>query len=218
MDYNKLKQSIGTFAAQMVTSGMTVGLGTGTTAHAFIKALIERYNNEKLEIECVATSINSENLAKSGGLPLLYDPLSIDCTFDGADWITPKKLVVKGLGGALLREKIVAFASKKLVLMVDHRKITQTLAGKLLPIEIIPFAFSATIQHIEKLGCSGKLRDNFTTDNHNLIFDVQIPSHIPIEELDRQISSIPGVVETGLFKGFSPTVVVGNEDGSIGTI
>ncbi len=223
MEFEEIKEKVGIKAASLIKPQTTIGLGSGSTAKAFIKAVIRRHIDENITIRCVPTSVETENLARQGRLPLLTDfsrPMSIDTTFDGADWIDNSKRVIKGYGGALLREKIVASASKQLVLMIDERKLCPTLTGKLLPIEIVSFGFATTIHHIERLGGKGTLRTKldktlYYTDNHNLIFDIEIPADIEIDSWNQRIRLIPGVVETGLFIGFNPTVIVGYSNGSV---
>ena len=147
------KKIAGYKAADLVENGMIVGLGTGSTAAFFIERLIERYKHG-LQVEVVATSIQSENLAKSGGLTVLdvNDLSFIDVTVDGADEVDKNKQMIKGGGGALLREKIIASMSEEMIVVVDESKCVEKLGKFPLPVEIVSFAYRSTIDRFEKLG------------------------------------------------------------------
>ena len=207
-------------AAELIESGMLVGLGTGSTAAFFISFLAKRYR-EGLNISCIATSTQSAEQAKKEGLPLysIDDMQSIDITVDGADEIDSQKRMIKGAGGALVREKIIASSSREMIVIVDERKVVKQLGGIPLPVEIIPFAHKATISKLEALGYSGKLRMGlsgtvYTTDNNNYIYDIPLKSsHHSLEEMDFMIQSIPGVVDTGFFFNLAGRVIVGYFDG-----
>ncbi len=165
------KKSAGYAAATFVKEGMIVGLGTGSTATFFIDGLIDRCR-EGLKIQAVATSERSENKARTGHIPLIdINTLSfIDLTVDGADEIDHDKRMIKGGGGALLREKMIASMSHETVIVVDEHKLVRQLGKFPLPVEIVPFAYVATIHRIENLGYSGQFRVNaagelYITDN-----------------------------------------------------
>lgn len=216
------KKAAGYAAADFVKDGMIVGLGSGTTAAFFIERLIE-YCKEGLSIMAVATSSKSEALARNGGIPQIdINSLSaIDLTIDGADEIDKNKCMIKGGGGALLREKIVASMSKEMVVIVDEHKLVDHLGRFPLPIEIVPFAYPATIHRINQLGHSGKLRvdasgEYFVTDNHNYIYDIHFNEsiHDP-EELHHRLREIVGVVESGLFIHLAGPIVIGHKDGKV---
>ena len=199
-------------AALLVEDGMTVGLGTGSTAAYFIDALRKRHA-EGLKIQVVASSKLSEELARN--LPLLDISTlkSIDLYVDGADEIDPKKQMIKGAGGALLREKILAHMCREMTVIVDETKLVSKLGTRPLPVEIIPFGLQATLHHLHLLGYRGKLRDKLT-DNNNYIFDVQLsPSDTLRADHDR-ICSIPGVIETGFFENQAGRVIIGFKDGT----
>ena len=224
MQQSEIKKRIGEKAAMLVKNGMTIGLGTGTTAAAFIQSLAERNRLESLNITCVATSIESEELALSLGLHCVsIDSVDeIDVTFDGADEVDEKKRLIKGAGGALLREKILANASGKLVVMVDEQKLVKYLGKAKLPVEVTPFGHRFTKANLVALGYTKiELRQNsdgstFVTDNHNFIYDIQYNQLFKEpEKEDEKIRKIPGVVETGFFFDLAGPVIVGKVDGSV---
>lgn len=216
------KKSAGYAAAALVQDEMTLGLGTGSTVAFFIEQLIERCRNG-LKISAVATSLRTETLARNGGIPLIdINTLSsIDLTVDGADEIDREKRMIKGGGGALLREKIIATMSKEMTIVVDETKIVKRLGRFPLPVEIVPFAYPTTIQRIEQLGYSGKLRPNasgeiYLTDNNNYIYDIHLKELIDDpEQLNLRLREIVGVVESGLFIHLADRVIVGYNDGKV---
>lgn len=227
MDKDALKKAVGYKAAELVQNKMVVGLGTGSTAYYFIEALIERHRAEKLDIQVVASSSRSLDQAKKGGLPLgdLDSILAIDLTVDGADEIDDRKRLIKGGGGALLREKIVASLSKELVIIVDESKRVAQLGHGKLPVEVVPFAAKATLHKIQKLYPSAQFRNSerkdtlYITDNGNYIVDILFdkPLESP-ENLDTLLQQIPGVVETGFFFGYAGRVLVALANGQVVTI
>lgn len=216
------KKSAAKQALELIKDGMTVGLGSGTTAHYFIEYLIEKYK-KGLKIQALASSLASEKLAKSGGIPLLdvYQTISIDLTVDGADEIDPSKKMIKGGGGALVREKIMAAMSKEMVVIIDETKQVPQLGKVKLPVEIIPYGCESTRHHLEKLGYKGAWRkDNtgslYVTDNANLILDIHFERPRENPEKDQaQILQVPGVVDTGFFFNLAGRVIVGHLNGSI---
>jgi len=217
----KAKQAAGELAASMVQEGTTVGLGTGSTAACFIDSLARRVA-EGLQVLCVATSERSQRQAEEGGIPMTdIEALErIDAVFDGADEIDPQKRLIKGGGGALLREKIVASMSGKMVVLVDESKCVEALGAFPLPVEIVPFAHKATIRKIEELGCSGSLRQNagtpYRTDGGHYIYDIRCDSHWGRpDEIHSRLLHIPGVVETGFFIGYAGRVLIGKNDGTV---
>jgi ribose 5-phosphate isomerase A len=214
------KKAAGTAAAELIQDGMLVGLGTGSTASFFIEALGKRCQ-QSLNITAIATSQQSTTQAQKLGIPLI-DPntiTSLDITVDGADEMDHHKNMIKGGGGALLREKLLALSSREMVVIIDETKLVDHLGTHPLPIEIAPFLYLSTIHRLEEQGYRGVLRltrDNqpFVTDNGNYIFDIQYDRPIldPIAE-HQALKSIAGVLETGLFFHVAGRVVIGYEDG-----
>jgi len=211
-------------AIGLVRDGMLLGLGTGSTAHWAIVGIADRIKKEKLNIKAVATSLQSEKLARDSGIALVpFDKgISIDLTIDGADEVNRDLDLIKGGGGALLREKIVAFNSRRLVIIVDESKLVAVLGRFPLPVEIAIFGWEITCEHLASLGCRPMLRTRnenpFLTDNGHYIADCNFEVIGNPGELNQQIREIPGVMETGLFVGMASQVIVGHEDGHTETI
>src|SRR4051812_10884070 len=192
-------------ALNEIRSGMVVGLGTGSTAAHFIRGLGEKVG-AGMQIVAIPTSEKSRRLAEQVGVPLtcFKDHPNIDVTVDGADEVSPRLDLIKGLGGALVREKIVAHASKRVVIVVDEGKLVQQLGARtVIPVEVIPFSTDFVIRHLEKWGGSSAVRQKdgkmFISDNGNTVIDW---SHGVIDdapELERRIKSITGVVDSGIF-------------------
>ncbi len=212
------KKAAGEKAASFIKSGMTVGLGTGSTAYWAIRKIGEMVAGG-LEIKSVATSIESEKLSAELNIPVVpfseIDQVTID--IDGADEVDANFNLIKGGGGALLREKIIANISRQMIVVADESKIVETLGRFPLPVEVVPFGLELTIRHLQKHCAALTLRKNgteiYTTDNGNYILDCQFyPIHNP-QALECQLNNIPGVVENGLFTGKCNTVVIGYQDG-----
>ncbi len=222
---NKGKKTAARAALDFIEPGMLVGLGSGSTANLFIQYLGEKCK-QGLSIHAVASSEHSFTLGEKSGVPMIdiQTLTQLDVTVDGADEVDSKKQLIKGGGGALFREKIVARMSRKMIVIVDSSKLVDGLGKFPLPIEILPFAYPATLYHLNKLGYHGKIRSQtdgspYITDNHNYIYDIQLP--IPCSDLtaeDTRIRSIPGVIETGLFINIASKIIVGHSDGAITTI
>lgn len=218
----KMKKHVGYKAAELIENGMLVGLGTGSTVFYFIERLIQRVK-EGLSIRVVSSSIASENQAKKGGIPLadVNTITTLDLTVDGADEITAEKEMIKGGGGALLREKILANISREMVVIIDEGKVVKKLGKHPLPVEILPFAQEAIIDKIKKLGFHGTLRGYnkdglFITDNGNLIYDIHFESLRDDPEKDHEkLLRVPGVLETGFFLAFAGRVYIGKQDGTV---
>lgn len=218
----KAKEAAGRTAANLIQNGMIVGLGTGSTSAFFIEAL-GQLCREGLQISAVASSQQSMFLARSAGIPLIeHDKIvTLDITVDGADEIDSSYNMIKGGGGALLREKIFAQSSIEFIVIVDESKVVQRLGTFPIPIEICPFAYRTTIYRIEELGYRGKMRctsdDQFyVSDNGNYIFDIQFTAPImnPREE-NELLRNVAGVLETGLFFDVATQVIVGYRNGSV---
>jgi ribose 5-phosphate isomerase A len=212
-------------AAEMIESGMAVGLGTGSTAEHFVRALAKR-TREGLKIKATSTSERTEALARELGIPVMsLDDLGPpDITVDGADEVDGDLRLIKGGGGALLREKIVAAASKHMVVIADWSKRVETLGTFPLPVEIVTFAPHTTMRRIADVaahsGCRGNLvrvrggeAHPFRTDQGNLIADVSCEFIPNADELARAISGIAGVVDHGLFIGLCQTLILGHSHG-----
>lgn len=216
------KKAAGYAAADLIQNHMKVGIGTGSTAFYFIERLGILCNNG-LSIEAVATSQKSEDLAKKAGIPIrnIDRFVSLDIAVDGADEIDPQKRMIKGGGGALLREKIIASMSKEMVVIVDKQKVVEKLGSFPLPVEIIPFGWKATTHHLEKHGFKGNIRQtkegkDYITDNGNLIYDIHFPSLLSNpEQVEQKIRNIPGVIETGFFFNLAGRVIIGKPDGKV---
>lgn len=194
-----------------------VGLGTGRAATAFVRALGEAVGRG-LRIRGVPTSQATADLAAHLGIPLstLDEVAQIDVTFDGADEVDPHLDLIKGYGGAMVREKIVAASSQRLVILVGAEKLVPVLGSRgKLPIEVLPFGLPLSQRRIAELGCRPTVRmvngRAFVTDNGNLILDCAVSTIQEPAELERALVSIPGVIGTGLFIGMADAVLI--EDG-----
>jgi ribose 5-phosphate isomerase A len=222
MSRDAIKKAIGYRAAELVENGMLIGLGTGSTTFFFIEKLIQRCQ-EGLKICAIASSDRSLAQAKQGKIPLLdIDTVTyLDLSIDGADEIDPKKRMIKGGGGALVREKIVASISKEMVVIVDESKCVERLGQCKLPVEVISFASRATLERIRRLGYQGDFRKNtnntlFISDNGNHIIDIHFHKpRIEPEEDHEALMHIPGVVDTGFFFHLAGRVIIGFFDGQI---
>lgn len=213
-----LKKMAGEAAASLVTDGMTVGLGTGSTVKYTILKLGERVK-EGLDIVAIPTSVATEKLAKSVGIDIISPEEcdTIDITIDGADEVDPDLDLIKGHGGALFREKVVAKLSKRLVIVVDEAKLVTKLGKKQLPVEVVPFSYRYCAGELQKLGCTPTLRKKnekiYVTDNGNYILDCKFAEIHPKDKIEHEIKRITGVVECGLFIGLVDTVYVGTKTG-----
>ena len=222
---SRAKEAAGRTAADAVRDGMTVGLGTGSTVHFTLERLAERIRAERLAVRGVPTSLDTERKARGLGIPLvsLDEVESIDLTIDGADEIDARFDMIKGGGGALLREKVVASLSKRELIVVDRAKLVERLGVRFaLPVEVVPFARAAVARRIARLGAAWTLRQRegqvARTDNGNEILDCRFPGGIAdARALERALDEIPGVVESGLFVGLAHRLVIGDEDGRVET-
>jgi len=204
-------------ALDLVRDGTVVGLGTGRAATAFLHALAGRMR-DGLQVEGVPTSEETARVARELGIPLVGLEADVDLTVDGADEVDPELNLIKGYGGALVRERIVATASARQVILVTRDKLVEVLGSHgRLPVEILPFALPLCRRRLEALGLKPVLRTEedrpFVTDNWNVIVDCATG---PIEDppaLERTILSIPGVIDTGLFLGIADTVLVADGAG-----
>lgn len=215
------KQQVGTAAAQLVEPGMVIGLGSGSTAAFLVQALAERLRQGLTIRGAVPTSQATAQLASSLGIPLvsLDTHPTLDLAIDGADEIDPQLNLIKGAGGALLREKVVATAARQFVVISDSSKLVTHLGEHFaLPVEIVPFALTPVRQWLERLGASVEPRMHagqlFVTDNQNIILDCRFPNGIPDPmDLQTRIRAIVGVVEHGLFLGIAQRALVAGPTG-----
>ena len=207
-------------ALEFVEDGQTLGLGTGRAATAFVRALGARVK-EGLKVRGVATSVATAQVAQELSIPLLSleEAGTLDVTFDGADEVDPQLDLIKGYGGALVREKITASSSRRLVILVGPEKMVSHLGdrGKL-PVEVIPFGVSVCTKQLQELRCEPALRKSadgstYVTDNGNFILDCQIAAIEDAAALDQAIQSIPGALGTGLFVGMADAVIIGRDEG-----
>lgn len=222
-DSEQLKRKAAARAVEAVESGMRLGLGTGSTVAHFLDLLGERLSEGSLtDIVGVPTSVQTTDRAHARGIRLgeLQDLAPLDLTVDGADEIDPSLDLVKGLGGALLREKMVAEASRRLVIIADGSKLVRRLGEKApLPVEVVSFAWRTHLPFLEELGAVPVLRthDNetpVTTDNGNYILDCRFEGGIPDpEELDDALRRRTGIVASGLFMGLASRALVAAEGG-----
>jgi ribose 5-phosphate isomerase A len=207
-----------------IEDGMTVGLGTGSTAYH----VIERIGGlvaGGYDLTCVATSVQTERIAAGFGITVspLCDVDHIDVTIDGADEVDPDLQLIKGLGGALLREKIVAAATVLEVIVVDESKLVDRLGvGCPLPVEVVPFGHNRTAHALGRQGCEPVLRTDadgiFATDSGNCIYDCRFDGIDNPFFLETRLNVIPGVVENGLFLNTASAVLVSRWDGSVDTL
>ncbi len=218
-----LKREAALAAVAMVEDGMVVGLGTGSTAAFAIEGLIARVR-DGLRIAGIPTSERSAKQARDGGIALtdFSHHSRVDLTIDGADEIARDSLdLIKGLGGALLREKIVAAASGRLVIVADEPKLVPGLGGTVpLPVEVVTFGWETTLARIAALGAKPVLRAGtdgqpFRSDGGNLILDCHFGAITDPAGLERELSNTIGVVETGLFIGMATTALVATATGIV---
>jgi ribose 5-phosphate isomerase A len=218
-DREALKRKAGEAAAELVQDGMVVGLGTGSTVRYFIEALGKRVA-AGLKVQGIPTSESSAKLARSLGIPLtsLDEKAVVDLTVDGADEFDAQLRLIKGGGGALTREKIVAKASKRMVVVADEGKQVKELGSTFpLPIECIAIAKAPLMRRLQELGATAKVREvdgkPFLTDNGHLVVDAKFARIEYPEAIEQAIETMPGVLACGLFLGLCESVLVGTEDG-----
>ncbi len=196
--HDDLKTQVAEAALEYVTERMVIGVGTGRTANCFIDALVKR---KHWVDACVASSVETERRLKAHGFIVLELPVvdTLDFYFDGADEVNSKHQMIKGGGGALTREKIVALAARKFVCMIEPHKWVAHLGQFPVAVEVLPMARSLVARALVDLGGSPVYRTGFVTDNGNIILDTYDCNPSAVPSLERDIKQIPGVVESGLF-------------------
>jgi ribose 5-phosphate isomerase A len=220
VDLDSFKKAAALKAVEFVRDGMVVGLGTGSTAKHMVVALGEKVR-AGMALRGVPTSQETAELARQSGIPLIdtENRWEIDVAIDGADQVDPGFNLIKGGGGALLKEKIVAASARQFIVLVDHTKQVSVLGGSFpLPIEVIPFGWGSTAREIEHLTKSAVvLRERsgapFKTEAGNLIVDVHLARIEQPADLEIALNQIPGIVETGLFVGRTDILIVGRATG-----
>lgn len=219
MDDKKLEQkrAVGKLIAEEVTSGMVLGIGTGSTVDAALFELNERIKRTPMKLAAVVTSIESALACEKMGIQVLspHNTLQPDLGFDGADEVDATRTAIKGRGGALLREKLVAAACKRFVLIVDTSKVVKKLGAHFpVPVEVIPEGYGVALRGLHALGatsaelrlCSGGKHGPVITEKGNLIVDCRFPT--VDAALEKRIKSVTGVVESGIFSGLAHEVFV----------
>jgi ribose 5-phosphate isomerase A len=206
-------------ALELIPNDSRIGLGSGHAAQAFVRALGQRVRTGSLHVQGVPTSEDTAQLARQEGIPLLTlaEAGILELTVDGADEVDPHIDLIKGYGRALVREKIVAASSRRLIILVGQEKLVPQLGARgKLPVEVIPFALPLCERRLNELGCRPVLyrqgSEPFTTDNGNHILDCQIDPIADARKLEMDIRAIPGVVGTGLFLGMADAVLVGDRE------
>ncbi len=199
---------------------MVLGLGTGSTAYWFVAGLARRLEAGSLtRVRGVPTSTATAAQAREAGIELIDLPANgVDLAVDGMDELSPTFDAIKGLGGALLREKVVAASAARFVLIGDGSKLVERLGEKApVPVEVVRFGLARTVDRLEALGAAAQLREAvqepFVTDNGNLIVDIRLPGGFDPEQLQAELDALPGVVEHGLFLGMADVAFVADESG-----
>ena len=219
---DELKQAAAEKALELVSDGMLVGLGSGSTAAYFVEG-VGRLVTSGMKVRGVPSSRATAELAASLGIPIVTELIGqIDLTVDGADEVDPHLNLIKGRGGALLRAKLVAAVCKRFVVVVDESKLVKQLGVGLLPVEVLPFLWRSTAERITTLGVSLVVRGGeetpYVTDNGNLILDLTVDGGIkdPVA-FGAELKKLTGVVEHGLFAGMTDTVISAGTDGVVAT-
>ena len=217
-EQTRLKMQAAQRALELVEPGMTVGLGSGSTATMWIRLVGEQVRDHGLKIRAIASSEDSEKLGRSYGIPFTNfdETKSLDLTVDGADEVAPGLALIKGGGGKLLREKIVASASKRFVVVVDQSKVVEKLGRFPLPVEVIQMAEPLVNRELRELGFTPKIRANkdgsqFITDEGNLILDCSGMLIDDPHAIATKLDAMVGVVEHGLFLGMAERVLIAQE-------
>ncbi|GFO75641.1 ribose 5-phosphate isomerase A [Bathymodiolus platifrons methanotrophic gill symbiont] len=214
------KELVAQHAARLVKNGMTVGLGTGSTADFFISELARRQQEEGLQVSCVSSSVVSMLKAQNLGLSLVaIEHLThLDLYVDGAEEVSPDNALLKGRGANLVREKLLARASNQFIVLVDQSKMVEHIGANFaIPIEVMPFAWQLVQQSLKQLGGTGDLRPNTNgnglavTSYGSLVLDMSFKSKQDSAELDALLNATPGVVEHGIFQGLASTIFLADK-------
>ncbi|RLL46753.1 ribose 5-phosphate isomerase A [Oceanobacillus piezotolerans] len=217
-EQDKLKKIAGEKAVEYIKDGMKVGLGSGSTVYWMIKRLGERIKQERIVVEGIPSSNKTAEWAKEFGVSLtdFSRVTELDITIDGADEVDGNLQLIKGGGGALFREKVIAQAAKQLLIIVDPSKLVKTLGAFPLPVEVLPFGWEIISKELKELGADCSLRkqneDIYITDNGNYILDCQFSEIKDPVKLHNELIHKVGVLETGLFIDMTKTVLVGGEE------
>jgi ribose 5-phosphate isomerase A len=215
---DELKQTAAEKALELVQDGMLLGLGSGTTSRYFTEG-VGRLVAGGMKLRCVPTSRATAEMAAELGIPIVQDPIGpIDLAVDGADEVDPVLNLVKGRGGALFREKLVAEAARRFIVIVDESKLVRQLGVGELPVEVLPFLWRTTAERLTALGASLTVRGGeetpYVTDNGNLILNLVVEGGIKdASAFGKALKSTTGVVEHGLFVGLTDTLIIGSPDG-----
>ena len=206
-------------AVEYIEDDMIIGLGTGSTVEYALKKIGERIR-DGINIKGIPTSLHTKKIAKNNKIPLttLEEVDEIDLTIDGADEVDSDLNLIKGGGGALTREKIVAYHTKRVIIIIDETKVVKKLGIDFpLPVEVVKFGWKSTQKKLKEFGCNVEFRkimeDPYITDNSNYIIDCEFERINDPEQLEVDINNIPGVVENGLFIGLADNIIVGSKLG-----
>jgi len=213
MDLEAQRAAAGEQAAQLVQDGMVIGYGTGRAATAALEALARR----KVRVRGVPTSQKTVQTCQRLGLALvdLDDHPRLNLVIDGADEVDPRAQLIKGGGGAHVREKLVALASARIVIVVEEMKLVERLGStRGVPIEVVAFGWTGTLQRIAKLLPGAARREGPLSDSGGVLVDAPLPAGADLREVARALKAITGVVDHGLFLDFAPTVIVGGPSGA----
>lgn len=218
------KRAVGEHVASMISSGMTLGVGTGSTAAMAIEALGARIRNEGLQVKGVATSFAAERLARQHGIVLttLDESPDLDLAFDGADEVDPEFVLIKGRGAAQTREKIVASRAEQFIVLVDESKMVDELGHRMpLPVEVVPMAVSPVMQVLRGLGAEPEIRMGMkkdgpvVSDQGMWVLDAHFKGIPDPRHVNQVLLNTPGVVDHGLFIDLATQVLVGRSDGGV---
>jgi len=210
------QQLVAEYSLKYVKDGMNLGLGSGTTVNLMLRKLGDMVK-QGLKVKGIPTSRKTELLAKEVGIPLVDFSIinNVDLTIDGAKEIDRTFAMIKGGGGSFFREKLVAEASKRMIIIAERSKVVESLGSLPVPVEITPFAWESTIQRLKKLDCKVELRMTnnapIISDNGNYIVDCKFESITDAHKLDRTLKLMTGVLETGIFCGYADLLITMNE-------